>query len=237
MKPTLVLLVALSAAMFIPVPAFAADTPADLAAVRAKPNQHGPFRTDPAQGIPKHAYSPFDKINAPPERPLLPGRDFLPGRVAIKLKPPTASRTKSVNGLPDVAALQEKFASYGLTGVERVFRNAESPASKPAKAAAAVIADPANPEKPDLTRWLKASCPTNLDVLELVKQLAQDPDVDIAEPDYIRRTASYIPNGDADPLFASQWHLPAVKAPEAWAYLDSHGLPPRRQPGHCCGGD
>lgn len=30
-----------------------------------KASQYGPFRNDPAQGIPKHAYSPFDKANEP----------------------------------------------------------------------------------------------------------------------------------------------------------------------------
>lgn len=205
------------------------DPAPSLAAARAKPGTHGPFRTSPDVPLPKHAYSPFDKLDAPPERPLLPGRDFLPGRLAIKLKPLNTAPTKSIAGLPDVAALREKLAAYGVTGLERAIRNAQPPPPKPAHAApaAAVVAPPAEPEPPDLTRWLRATCATNLDVRELAAQLAQDPDVEIAEPDFIRRPTGYIPTGgDADPLFASQWHLPAVKAPEAWAYLDSQGLPP-----------
>ncbi|MCW5552445.1 MAG: S8 family serine peptidase [Verrucomicrobiae bacterium] len=205
------------------------DPAPSLAAARARVGTHGPFRTSPDVPLPKHAYSPFDKLNAPPERPLLPGRDFLPGRLAIKLKPVNTAPTKSIAGLPDVAALREKFAAYGVTGLERAIRNAQPPPPKPAYAApaAAVVAPPAEPEPPDLTRWLRATCATNLDVRELAAQLAQDPDVEIAEPDFIRRPTGYIPTGgDADPLFASQWHLPAVKAPEAWAYLDSQGLPP-----------
>ena len=35
---------------------------------------------------------------------------------------------------------------------------------------------------------------------------------------------STIPSAVTDPGYASQWHLGAVKAPEAWAYLESQGL-------------
>lgn len=128
MKPTLVLLVALSAAKCIPVPAFAADTPANLAAVRARPTQHGPFRTDPAQGVPKHAYSPFDKLNQPPPYKPRVGRDFLPGKLVIKLKPAGPASSKLVGAAPNVNVLQQKFASYGVTELERVFPNVQPPA-------------------------------------------------------------------------------------------------------------
>lgn len=222
MKPTLVLLVALGAATCIPASVFAEDAAANLAAVRAKPNQHGPFRTDSAQGVPKHAYSPFDKLNQPPPYEPRVGRDFLPGKLVIKLKPTGPATSKLVSAVPDTAALQQKFVAYGLTELERVFPNAQPLGQKMAVAGTATTASP----PPDLTRWLRATCATNVDVLELVRQLAQDPDVGFAEADYIRRTSAYIPNGDADPLFASQWHLPAAKVPEAWAYLDSQGLPP-----------
>jgi hypothetical protein len=57
------------------------------AATRAKPNRYGPGRNDPTHGIPKHAYSPFDKLDEPPTRPMIKGRDYLAGRFVIKFKP------------------------------------------------------------------------------------------------------------------------------------------------------
>jgi hypothetical protein len=205
-----------------PSPLSWADTPANLAALRTKPSQYGPFRADPAEGIPRHAYSPFDKLNQPPPYQPAVGRDFLPGRLVVKLKPPGLVSSKMTSAVPDTAALQQKFAAYGVTEVSRIFPNSQPPV----QSQAAVGQITTTPPQPDLTRWFRASCPTNLDVQQLVQQLAKDPDVDVAEPDYLRRPAGYIPHGEADPLFASQWHLAAAKVPEAWAYLDSQELSP-----------
>jgi len=224
MKSYYILVGATFAACFaLSSPVRGADISSIPVAGRAKASQYGPFRSDPAQGTPKHAYSPFDKLNQPPPYQPAVGSDFLPGKLAIKLKPASPAAAKLMGAQPNVSALQQKFASYGVTALERVFPNAQPPAQNLVVAGAVTT----TPPPPDLTRWLRARCATNLDVQELVKQLAQDPDVDIAEPDYIRRPAGDIPTGgDANPLFTSQWHLAAAKVPEAWAYLDSQGLPP-----------
>ena len=223
MKLNLILVAASCVAAFSPSLAMhAAEPPANFAAVGAKTSQNGPFRTDPAQGIPKHAYSPFDKLNQPPPYQPAVGRDFLPGKLVIKLKPASPASSKLTSAVPDAAALQQKFAAYGVITVERVFPNAQPPGRRLVVGGTSITTLP----PPDLTRWLRARCAEDQDVQELAKQLAADPDVDIAEPDFIRRPAGYIPHGEADPLFASQWHLAAAKIPEAWAYLDSQGLPP-----------
>jgi serine protease len=49
----------------------------------------------------------------------------------------------------------------------------------------------------------------------MVEQLRANPDVEYAEPDYIR-TRSGDPVTPSDELFPKQWGLPMVKAPNAW---------------------
>jgi hypothetical protein len=73
-------------------PALAASDPnlAGGAGKQPKPNRYGPFRNDPAQGIPKHAYSPFDDIGKPPPYTPAPGRDYKEGELVIKFKPHVA---------------------------------------------------------------------------------------------------------------------------------------------------
>jgi serine protease len=50
----------------------------------------------------------------------------------------------------------------------------------------------------------------------LLASLRADPDVEYAEPDYVRRRSAAVVTPD-DPLFAQQWALPMVHAQEAWA--------------------
>ncbi len=52
-----------------------------------QPDVHGPQRTDPAQGIPDHAYSPFDELGNR-EHPCPPGGcDAMAGQVLVKFAP------------------------------------------------------------------------------------------------------------------------------------------------------
>jgi serine protease len=64
-------------------------------------------------------------------------------------------------------------------------------------------------------RALIATEATREATLAMVDALRADPDVEYAEPDYIR-TRSGSPVSPSDPLFAKQWGLPMVKAPNAW---------------------
>ena len=48
--------------------------------------------------------------------------------------------------------------------------------------------------------------------LQAIKRLRADPDVEYAEPNYIRR-AQAVPN---DPYYALQWHYPMINLPAAW---------------------
>jgi serine protease len=71
-------------------------------------------------------------------------------------------------------------------------------------------------------RALVATEPTRAATLAMVDQLNADPDVEYAEPDYIR-TRSSVPMTPSDPLYPKQWALPMIDAPMAWGagYLGS----------------
>jgi subtilisin family serine protease len=49
-------------------------------------------------------------------------------------------------------------------------------------------------------------------IAELAKKVSAQPDVEWAEPNYIRQTSA-VPN---DTYYGQQWHLPAISAPAAW---------------------
>lgn len=57
--------------------------------------------------------------------------------------------------------------------------------------------------------------PVDADVEDFAEQLRRQPDVEFAEPDYlVYPVNAMIPD---DPLYSSQWHLPVIGCPEAWA--------------------
>ena len=64
-------------------------------------------------------------------------------------------------------------------------------------------------------RALVETTPTRAATLALVEELRADPDVEYAEPDYIR-TRYGAPMTPNDQLYPKQWALPLIKAPEAW---------------------
>ena len=64
-------------------------------------------------------------------------------------------------------------------------------------------------------RALVATEPTREATLAMVAALNADPDVEYAEPDYIR-TRYGSPVTPSDALFPKQWGLPLVRVPEAW---------------------
>jgi serine protease len=52
-----------------------------------------------------------------------------------------------------------------------------------------------------------------LDTLLAIKRLDARPDIETAEPNYLRLTTSWIPD---DPYYELQWHYPLIRLPEAW---------------------
>jgi serine protease len=58
--------------------------------------------------------------------------------------------------------------------------------------------------------------PTEAATAQLVASLRADPDVEYAEPDYIRHRTELQRLTPDDPLYIKQWALPMVRAPQAW---------------------
>jgi serine protease len=58
--------------------------------------------------------------------------------------------------------------------------------------------------------------PTDAATAQLLASLRADPDVEYAEPDYIRHRTALERLTPDDPLFGKQWALPMVHAQEAW---------------------
>jgi subtilisin family serine protease len=57
--------------------------------------------------------------------------------------------------------------------------------------------------------------PEGTDEKTFIQSLKSQPEVEFAELDYLVPPAQMTPN---DPNYASQWHLPMISSPAAWAY-------------------
>jgi hypothetical protein len=215
-----------------------------------QPDRHGPQRNDPSEGIPKHAYSPFDERRNR-DYPCPPGGcQFREGQVLVKLAPNVTTR----KGLGPMAlttdqALNSALAAQGVVALEPVFPNARPPAV----GALAITPDGAAIPMPDLTRWHRAILhDAAADVYAVAESLSRTPGIAWAEPDYLRKPVGQLSplprnplplsqfwergrgQGDevrafsipADPLYSQQWYLTAAHVPEAWQWLADHGLPP-----------
>ncbi|MBK8640555.1 MAG: S8 family serine peptidase [Chromatiaceae bacterium] len=174
------------------------------------PSQYGPARNDPAQGIPKHAYSPFDPATSTQSHCPSKGCDYAPDAVLIKLKPEVSVAAPAQGRLAGAAlALDEPgivsepdliqtLADQGFEALVPLF----PAAAKPIAGARALRPDGQEVDLPDLTRWYRvtaapaaqaagasaaATTPTALDIPALVKELAATPGVELAEPDYVRK--------------------------------------------------
>lgn len=225
----------------------------DRQAARAWPrissSTFGPNRTSPDVPLPRHAYSPFEQIGAPPPYQPQAGRDYREGELVIRLAPEVTVNPRSAIALQDaqghaaltsLSRLNAALADQGIAELQPVFPTARPPARTR-------TAD--SPPPVDLTRWYRARAQGPS--LTAATKLAAEPGVEVAEPDYLRKLADAssefprdpaivgarggirrmddppaLPDATTDPLYAQQWHLAAVNAPQAWAYLQSQGLPP-----------
>ena len=151
----------------------------------------------------------------------------VPGRLMVKLKPTAALKSLSpVQGMvvaTDDDVLAKVRALKGFKAMRPQF-----PGSFPPKRGQPLMArDGKLVPTPDLTRWHRVDLDEAEDVLARVAEVKQLPGVEVAEPDYLRKMADIpLPDATTDPKVKDQWHLAAVHAPEAWAYLKSQGLPP-----------
>lgn len=124
--------------------------------------------------------------------------EIVPGIVVVKMK--SAAIAKSLNKASTttgLASLDTRLQRLGAVSVQKMFRH------KPIPMHSAI---------PDISRFLKISIPEQMNPVMVAQELASDPHVEYAEPVYVRHLMA-TPN---DPMYPQQWHLPQIKAPQAW---------------------
>jgi subtilisin family serine protease len=205
-----------------------------------QPNRYGPQRMTKQEGIPKHAYSPFDeRVNR--EYPCPPGGcEIQPGRIVVKLAPSSNVRAPDAKGAWTAnAAVNKALSDQGVIRLEPIFPKARAPR------AGEFVVTPQGERmpKPDLTLWHRAVLQNDKsDVYKTVEALRKTAGILWAEPDSLRKPIGNpsdllggmpvtvspldLPGPSTDPLYSQQWHLNAANIPQAWAYLESQGLPP-----------
>lgn len=205
----------------------------------AQTSQYGPDRNDPAEGIPAHAYSPFDNMD---EREVCPpgGCDYVAGRLLVKFAADQVMSDAGLRGvMPVDNILVAAIETFDIISLTPVFPNAE----KPAPGSRVETPDGELIPTPDLTLWYTAETRSSESLGSITQALMQTEGIDWVEPDFIRKpigerasqTAAptgtsnastlSLPGSTTDPLYDQQWHLAATHVPEAWAYLESQGLP------------
>jgi serine protease len=123
---------------------------------------------------------------------------IVPRMVVVKLKSASIAQSLSkVNTLTGLFSLDTRLQRLGAVSIQKMFRH------KPIPAHSAI---------PDISRFLKVQIQEHLSPVMVAQELESDPNVEYAEPVYVRWLMA-VPN---DPMYSQQWHLPQIRAPQAW---------------------
>lgn len=123
---------------------------------------------------------------------------FVPGQVVVKFKDGVGARAATREA--EMAALGMKPLA-GAAGRAQLF-TLEGEALVPRRL----------PRLGGKQTAVDQSLQAKLRTLEVIKELSRRPDVEYAEPNYIRQ-AYRVPN---DEYYALQWHYPLINLPQAW---------------------
>ncbi|MBN2090200.1 S8 family serine peptidase [candidate division KSB1 bacterium] len=128
------------------------------------------------------------------------GDKYLPGILIVKVKPSLdrelASGYFKIENLKKSTATSV-FQNAGVTAIEKIFPRHERQISI---------------DKIDLSRIYRIRLAQNMNVPYLAQKLRTDPQIEYAEPEYLRKI-NFVPN---DSLYYLQWHLQKVQADKAW---------------------
>ena len=145
--------------------------------------------------------------NDAPESGLRLSADFVPGEALVRYRDEASAAAADSSATPTALASALAVETAELDKAGNVHRVA-LPLNLNATASAAVA--------PGSSSGLVLTVPPELQAkfatLAAIKNLQRQPDVEIAEPNYIR-TALYTPN---DPGYKYQWHYPLINLPAAW---------------------
>lgn len=130
--------------------------------------------------------------------------DFVPGEVIVRWKTGAQARGGSA-AMSLAAASMRAHALSALSeppeGDVLLQLNAAPRAPSSTDAAQRALMHAVSPESDP-----------KVNTLEAIKQLRSDPQIEYAEPNYIRR-AQFIPD---DALYPTQWNVPLINLPQAW---------------------
>ena len=130
---------------------------------------------------------------------------YRPDVIIVKVKPPVASALGRMKGTrTGIASLDALHARFQVVSFSRTVPSAEKP--------------PLGSDRNGLTDYYTVELPPGVDVEVALAAYAADPNVEIAEPDYVMPMHATTPN---DPMYGSQWtHYQTtdidIDTPEAW---------------------
>lgn len=108
----------------------------------------------------------------------------------------------------DAAVKKEKLKKFKAKKIEKIFKGA-----LPHQTRTFSIRGNKQVEVPDLSQFYLLSFEKDRDVLKIIKELKEDPDVIMAEPNYTVKASSTTPN---DTYFGQQWGAAKINLPQAW---------------------
>lgn len=116
--------------------------------------------------------------------------EIIPGVLYVKFKPQTRTTVQTSSAYASV------LQRYSV-------RLATQPFTKIAR----------SPDEEEFTRIFKFIIPQSIDVMNAVRELRNDPNIEYAEPSYVYHTSGYTPN---DPSFGLMYNLAKINAAAAW---------------------
>ncbi len=148
--------------------------------------------------------------SASAQYPLRLSDDFVPGEVLVRFKDGTTGNV-SATAMAATTISTLGFADKGGTaGLDRLLARSDSVGKATLFARLGVQASLAH----SLAAGKADSKTTaKLETLWMIRGLRKQSDVEIAEPNYIRK-AFTVPN---DPIYSKQWNYPLINLPKAWS--------------------
>lgn len=163
-------------------------------------------------------------VAAPPQSPP-------PHEIAVKLRKGTQAaaalartgieargRGKRLAGDHELRGLLDR---HGVKSSEAVFGRAKrDEAGQNTRARAGK-----ETERDKLFRWCRLQLPDGVDPAQALADFKANPAVEYAEAVFEYQLCGGLPDASTDPNMPLQWHLDAIRAREAWIYVEEQGIP------------
>jgi len=175
-------------------------------------------------------------------------RCFVPGELVIKYKDSAMALSFQEKGASRqrsqvVDSLKALGARFGARESKSIFKGKKKIVKRTMSAAVSTTFDTFDP-----TRYEKIIFPPEVNLDEVIAAYKEDPNIEFAEPNYFRNPIGEVPSPDnnikesasdaptkgilslpddtTDPEYHRGWHLDTINAPQAWQFLEDHGINP-----------